>query len=49
MRKIATEMKGESAGARELSANLGQTNARIDKLERDHGARLDKLADRSRP
>jgi hypothetical protein len=46
MRKIAAEMKGESAGARELSANLGQTNARIDKLERDHGARLDKLADR---
>ena len=44
--KIAAEMKGESAGARELSANLGQTNARIDKLERDHGARLDKLADR---
>ena len=46
MRKIATEMKGESAGVRDLSANLGQTNARIDKLERDHGARLDKLADR---
>ncbi len=46
MRKIAAEMKGESAGARELSANLGQTNARIDKLEHDHGARLDKLADR---
>ena len=46
IRKIAAEMKGESAGARELSANLGQTNARIDKLERDHGARLDKLADR---
>ena len=46
MRKIAAEMKGESAGAHELSANLGQTNARIDKLERDHGARLDKLANR---
>ena len=46
MRKIAAEMKGESAGVRDLSANLGQTNARIDKLERDHGARLDKLADR---
>ncbi len=46
MRRIATEMKGESAGVHELSANLGQTNARIDKLERDHGARLDKLADR---
>ena len=46
MRKIAAEMKGESAGVHELSANLGQTNARIDKLERDHGARLDKLADR---
>ncbi len=46
MRRIATEMKGESVGVHELSANLGQTNARIDKLERDHGARLDKLADR---
>ena len=46
MRKIAAEMKGESAGVRDLSANLGQTNARIDKLEHDHGARLDKLADR---
>jgi hypothetical protein len=46
MRKIAAEMKGESAGVHELSANLGQTNARIDRLERDHGARLDKLADR---
>ena len=46
MRKNAAEMKGESAGVRDLSANLGQTNARIDKLERDHGARLDKLADR---
>ena len=46
MRKIAAEMKGESAGARDLAANLGQTNARLDKLERDHGARLDKLSDR---
>jgi len=46
MRRIATEMKGESVGVHELSANLGQTSARIDKLERDHGARLDKLADR---
>jgi hypothetical protein len=46
MRKIAAELKGASAGVRDLSANLGQTNARIDKLERDHGARLDKLADR---
>ena len=46
MRRIAAEMKGESAGVHDLSANLGQTNARIDKLEHDHGARLDKLADR---
>jgi hypothetical protein len=46
MRKIAAELKGASAGVRDLSANLGQTNARIDKLDRDHGARLDKLADR---
>jgi len=46
LRKVAAELKGASAGVRDLSANLGQTNARIDKLERDHGARLDKLADR---
>jgi hypothetical protein len=46
MRRIAAELKGASAGVHDLSANLGQTNARLDKLERDHGARLDKLADR---
>jgi len=46
MRKIAAELKSESSGVRDLSAGLGQTNARIDKLEREHGARLDKLADR---
>jgi hypothetical protein len=46
MRKIAAELKGASAGVHDLSANLGQTNTRIDKLERDHGGRLDKLADR---
>ena len=44
--KIAIEMKGESAGAHAAPRYLGYTNARIDKLERDHGARLDKLADR---
>ena len=46
MRKVAAELKGASAGVRDLAANLGQTNARLDKLDRDHGARLDKLADR---
>jgi hypothetical protein len=46
MRRVAAELKGASAGVRDLSANLGQANARIDKLDRDHGARLDKLADR---
>ena len=45
-RKIAAELKSAGAGVRDLSANLGQTNARIDKLDRDHGARLDKLTDR---
>ncbi len=46
MRRIAAELKSASAAERDLSANLGQTNARLDKLERDHGARLDRLADR---
>ena len=45
-RKIAADMKATNANARELSASLGQTNARIDRVEHDHGARLDKLADR---
>jgi hypothetical protein len=45
-RKVAAELKSASAGVRDLSANLGQTNARIDKLDRDHGARIDKLTDR---
>ncbi|MGA2493479.1 MAG: hypothetical protein ABSF67_11065 [Roseiarcus sp.] len=45
-RKVAAELKSASAGVRDLSASLGQTNARIDKLDRDHGARLDKLTDR---
>lgn len=46
MRKVTADLKSASAGARELSSNLGQLGARVDKLERDHGARLDKLADR---
>jgi hypothetical protein len=45
-RKIATELKNASVGVRDLSASLGQTNARIDKLDRDSGARFDKLTDR---
>jgi len=46
VRKVAADLKSASAGGRELAASLGQVNARLDKLERDTGARLDKLADR---
>jgi len=46
MRKVSADLKTASAGARELAANLGQVNGRVDKLERDTGARFDKLADR---
>ena len=46
MRKVADEMKSEGAAGRELSAGLAQATARLDKLEHDHTARLDKLTDR---
>jgi signal transduction protein with GAF and PtsI domain len=46
MRKVAVEMKTEGAAGRELTAQLTQANARIDKLDHDHSARLDKLTDR---
>jgi hypothetical protein len=45
-RKIAVEMKSEGAAGRELTAGLAQASARLDKLEHDHTARLDKLTDR---
>ncbi|THD45817.1 MAG: hypothetical protein E7774_07365 [Bradyrhizobium sp.] len=46
MRKVSAEMKTEGAAGRELGAQLAQANARLDKLDHDHGARLDKLTDR---
>ena len=45
-RKIAGELKSQSAAARDLANAVNQANARLDKLDRDHGARLDKLGDR---
>lgn len=46
MHKVAAEMKTEGAAGRELTAQLTQANARLDKLDHDHTARLDKLTDR---
>jgi hypothetical protein len=46
MRKVAVEVKSEGAAGRELTAQLAQANARLDKLDHDHSARLDKLTDR---
>ena len=45
-RKVAAEVKTQAVAAHDIAASLGQTNARLDKLERDHSARLDKLTDR---
>jgi hypothetical protein len=46
MRKVAAEMKTEGAAGRELTTQLALANARLDKLDHDHSARLDKLTDR---
>ena len=46
LRKVAGEIKAESAAARDLGAALAQLTQRVDRVDHDHGARLDKLADR---
>jgi vacuolar-type H+-ATPase subunit H len=45
-RKVATELKAESGAARDLGGALAQLTARVDRIDHDQSARLDKLADR---
>ncbi len=46
LHKVAAEMKTQSGAARDLSAALAQLTARVDRIDHDQSARLDKLADR---
>jgi len=46
LRKVAAEMKAESGATRDLGGALAQLTARVDRVDHDQSARLDKLADR---
>ena len=46
LRKVAAEMKAESGATRDLAGALAQLTARVDRVDHDQSARLDKLADR---
>ncbi|MGD0641422.1 MAG: hypothetical protein ABSC22_11800 [Roseiarcus sp.] len=46
LRKVTVEMKAESGATRDLSGALAQLTARLDRVDHDQSARLDKLADR---
>jgi hypothetical protein len=46
LRKVAAEMKAENAATHDLSGAMAQLTARVDRVDHDQNARLDKLADR---
>ncbi len=46
LRKVAAELKAESGAARDLGGAFTQLPARVDRIDHDQSARLDKLADR---
>jgi len=46
LRKVAAEMKAENAATHDLNGSLAQLTARVDRVDHDQNARLDKLADR---
>jgi hypothetical protein len=46
IRKALAEARGGLASSHDLSATIAQLNARIERLEHDQGARIDKLAER---
>lgn len=46
MRKLVGEVKADAAATRDFGAQLQQMSQRIDRLDHDHAARLDKLGDR---
>ena len=46
LRKVTVEMKAESGATRDLSGALAQLTARLDRVDHDQSARLDKLEKR---
>src|SRR5664279_4685975 len=46
LKKAAGEIKAEASATRDLSASLALLTARLDRVERDHAARMDKLGER---
>ncbi len=46
LRKVAAEMKAESGATRDLGGALALLTTRVDRVDHDQSARLDKLADR---
>ena len=46
VRKVLAEIKAGVASTRDVSGAVTQLNARVDRLEKEQGGRLDKLADR---
>jgi hypothetical protein len=46
LRKVLGELKTGAAATRDFGASLTQLSARVDHIEKDQGARLDKLGDR---
>jgi hypothetical protein len=46
LRKVAAEMKTQSGAAHDLGAAVVQLTARLDRVEHDQSARVDKLSDR---
>jgi hypothetical protein len=46
LKKVLAEIKASAASAREVGGAVAQLVQRVDRLEKDQGARLDKLGDR---
>ena len=46
MRKIAADVKAAAASTRDVGVTLAQINSRIDRIEKDAGARIDKLSEK---
>ncbi len=46
LKKILSEVKSGASAARDFNGALAQLSSRIDHIERDQGARLDKIGDR---
>jgi hypothetical protein len=46
LRKVLAEIKSGAASTRDVGGAVGQLSARVDRLEKDQSARLDKLAER---